>query len=229
MLEMKNITVRNVLKNLNLTVNKNEFVLIVGENGAGKTTLFNTISGYTKPKSGKIMIDNIEVTSMPQYSRASFISNVFQDPKLGTIGEMTIRENLNMSYMRGKSRKFAMSSSRDRDSLYVEKLKILNMNLENRLNDRVENLSGGQRQALSIIMSIIADSKLLLLDEITAALDHKSSENILGVIDKTIRREKITCIMITHNLKHLGKFGDKIFILQNGNLKSATAGHHNVL
>jgi putative ABC transport system ATP-binding protein len=217
---MKNITVRNILKNLNLTVNKNEFMLIVGENGAGKTTLFNTISGYTRAQSGKIMIDKIEVTSMPQYSRASFLANVFQDPKLGTIGGMTIRENMNMSYMRGKSRKFAMSSSRDRDDLYVEHLKILNMNLENRLDDLVESLSGGQRQALSIIMSLIADSKLLLLDEITAALDPKSSENILGIVDKTIRQKKITCIMITHNLKHIGKFGDKTFILQNGRLNS---------
>ncbi|MDR1334559.1 MAG: ATP-binding cassette domain-containing protein [Holosporaceae bacterium] len=214
---MKNITVKNVLVNLNLIVNKNEFVLVVGENGAGKTTLFNTISGIRKPDDGNVYIDGQDVTPMPSHVRATLVSNVFQDPKLGTIGKMTIRENLCMAYLRGKPRKLILDNSRQRDDLYREKLQILNMNLENRLDDYVGELSGGQRQALSIIMSIISDSKLLLLDEVTAALDRKSSENILDIIQKTIRQEKRTCLMITHDAKHLDQLGDRALVLQNGN------------
>ncbi|MDR1391289.1 MAG: ATP-binding cassette domain-containing protein [Holosporales bacterium] len=226
MLQMIDISVRSILTNLNLTINKNEFVLIMGENGSGKTTLFNTISGYIRSESGNIIMDGMDITNFPQHIRASLISNVFQDPKSGTIANMTIRENFNMSYMRGKRRKLNLSNSVERDALYKERLKILNMNLENRLGEYVGNLSGGQRQALSIVMSMISDSKLLLLDEITAALDQRASDNILQLVKKSIKMKKKTCIMITHDAKHLSLVGDRLFILQNGNLKEANS--HNV-
>ncbi|MDR0581167.1 MAG: ATP-binding cassette domain-containing protein [Holosporaceae bacterium] len=216
MLQMKYIRVKNILVNLNLTVEKNKFVLVVGENGAGKTTLFNVISGVISPESGSIYIDGRDVTSIPACARAALVSNVFQDPKVGTIGNMTIRENLRMAYLRGKSRRLILGNSRSRDDFYREKLRILNMNFENRLNDYVGVLSGGQRQALSIAMSMMADSKLLLLDEITAALDPKSSENILNIIQKIIRQEKKTCLMITHNVEHFNQLGDGLLRLQNG-------------
>jgi putative ABC transport system ATP-binding protein len=218
MLRLENIRVRNILLEVNLSVAKNEFVSIMGDNGSGKTTLLNVISGVVKPDAGKIVIDSEDVTNISQHERASVVSNVFQDPKVGTIGNMTIRENLNIAYMRGKSRLFCKSNSRIRDDLYVEKLKILRMNIENRLDDYVHQLSGGQRQALSVVMAVISDSKLLLLDEITAALDHKSSENILEIIGEIIRIEKMTCIMITHNVNHVNQLGSSLFVLENGKL-----------
>jgi putative ABC transport system ATP-binding protein len=218
MLQMKNIRVRNVLTDLDFTINKNEFVLLIGENGAGKTTLFNTISGVIRPDSGNIYIDNEDVTSMPQHRRATLVANVFHDPKVGTIGSMTIRENLQLASLRGKSITFIRNNCSRQNDLYRDKLQMLHMNLENRLDDYAGDLSGGQRQALSIIMSMISDSKLLLLDEITSALDPKSSARILAVIDAMIRQEKKTCLMITHDLKHMDEYGDKVFVLQNGKL-----------
>jgi putative ABC transport system ATP-binding protein len=218
MLKMKDINVRNVLSDLNLTVNRNEFVLVVGDNGAGKTTLFNAISGNLKPKSGSILIDDQDVTNLPQYERATVVANVFQDPKMGTIGSMTIRENLNMAYMRGKKRALSISNSEERDKLYREKLRTLDMGLENRLDNCVENLSGGQRQALSIIMSLVSDSKILLLDEVTAAIDTKTSDRIIEIIDENIRQQKKTCLMITHNAKQIDKLADRVLVLKNGNV-----------
>lgn len=215
---MKDINVRNVLSDLNLTVNRNEFVLVVGDNGAGKTTLFNAISGNLKPKSGSILIDDQDVTNLPQYERATVVANVFQDPKMGTIGSMTIRENLNMAYMRGKKRALSISNSEERDKLYREKLRTLDMGLENRLDNCVENLSGGQRQALSIIMSLVSDSKILLLDEVTAAIDTKTSDRIIEIIDENIRQQKKTCLMITHNAKQIDKLADRVLVLKNGNV-----------
>jgi putative ABC transport system ATP-binding protein len=219
MLRINNLTVR-VLKNLNLTLAENETAVVIGENGTGKTTLFNAIAGYVKPGDGSVFINGEDVSNMPRHARAALISNVFQDPKVGTIGRMTIRENLNLSYARGKSRNLVLSDSSDRDNIYKEKLSVLKMNLENRLDNRVEELSGGQRQALSIVMSTIADSKLLLLDEITAALDPKSSENVLNIVSETLKRKRKTCVMITHDLKSLDRFGDKAFVLRDGRLEA---------
>ncbi|MDR0632404.1 MAG: ATP-binding cassette domain-containing protein [Holosporaceae bacterium] len=216
MLKMRNINVRNVLMDLNLTINRNEFVLVVGDNGAGKTTLFNAISGNIKPESGSILIDDCDVTDMPQYERAAVVANVFQDPKIGTIAGMTIRENLNMAYMRGKKRALSISNSDERDKLYREKLQTLGMGLENRLNDYTGDLSGGQRQALSIIMSLITDSKILLLDEITAALDGQTSDRITKIINENIHQQKKTCLMITHNRTQIDKLGDRVLVLKNG-------------
>ncbi|MDR0555477.1 MAG: ATP-binding cassette domain-containing protein [Holosporaceae bacterium] len=218
MLKIKNLNVKNVLTDLNLTVNRDEFVLVVGDNGAGKTTLFNAISGNIKPKNGNILIDDRDVTDMPPYERAVVVANVFQDPKIGTIGSMTIRENLNMAYMRGKKRALSICNSAERDKLYREKLRTLGMGLENRLDDCVGNLSGGQRQALSIIMSLITDSKILLLDEITAALDTKAADRIIEIMDENIRQQKKTCLMITHNAKQIDKLGDRVLVLKNGHL-----------
>jgi putative ABC transport system ATP-binding protein len=215
---MIDINVRNVLRNLNLVVHRNEFVLIVGDNGAGKTTLFNTISGRLRPGSGNILLDGQDVTDMPQHRRMAMISNVFQDPKVGVVVDMTLRENLHMAHLRGKRRGLTVSNSSRRDDLYREKLKTLNMDLENRLDDRAGDLSGGQRQALSIIMSTLADSKLLLLDEITAALDQRASENILRIINDLVASEKKTCLMITHNSKHIRRLGTRALWLQNGRL-----------
>ena len=221
MLQMKNLNVLNILVNFNFSVEKGEFVLIVGENGAGKTTLFNTISGKIRPSSGRIFIDGKDITQESQYKRATWVSNVFQDPKISTIGNMSIRDNLSMAYMRGKTRTLMASSSEERDEIFREKLGVLGMGLENRLDDIADQLSGGQRQAMSVIMALLSDSKILLLDEITAALDVKSSELILDIVKKNVYDQRKTCLMITHDQAHLNKIGDRVFILNRNSSVAA--------
>ena len=218
MLQMKNIKVRNVLNDLNLNVREGEFILILGENGAGKTTLFNTISGNIFPERGRIFIDEEDVTNKAQYARSNLIANVFQDPKVGTTESMSIRDNLNLAYMRGKKRTLRNSCSADRDFLFREKLRELDMKLENRLDDYAGELSGGQRQALSILMALLTESKILLLDEITAALDNINSEKIMNIINEKCLKTKKTCLMITHNRDQIKEFGNKTMILKNGRL-----------
>ena len=181
MLKMKNIYVRNVLVNLDLTMEKGEFLLVLGDNGAGKTTLFNTISGAIQPSQGSIFIDSEDVTDKTQFHRSNLISSVFQDPRVGTVSNMTLRENMNLAYMRGKKRTLSACCSERRDELFRKKLIELEMGLEDRLDSYAGELSGGQRQALSIAMVFLTDSKILLLDEITAALDRTNSEKIMDL------------------------------------------------
>lgn len=213
MLKMRNITVRNVLIDFNLDVAEGEFIIITGENGAGKTTLLNTISGNVLPKNGQIFIDGEDVTRKPQYVRTKLIASVAQDPKVGTVANMSIRDNMNSAYMRGKTRSFKSSCSMDRDVFFKERLKELEMGLENRLDDLVGELSGGQRQALSVIMAFLADSKILLLDEITAALNSTNSEKIMNLVNQKCRTMRKTCLMITHNQEQMQKFGDRVLVV----------------
>lgn len=214
MLKMRNITVRNVLIDFNLDVAEGEFIIITGENGAGKTTLLNTISGNVLPKNGQIFIDGEDVTRKPQYARTKLIASVAQDPKVGTVANMSIRDNMNSAYMRGKTRSFKSSCSMDRDVFFKERLKELEMGLENRLDDLVGDLSGGQRQALSVIMAFLADFKILLLDEITAALNSTNSEKIMNLVNQKCRAMRKTCLMITHNQDQIKKFGDRVLVVE---------------
>ncbi len=214
MLKMRNITVRNVLIDFNLDVAEGEFIIITGENGAGKTTLLNTISGSILPKNGQIFIDGEDVTCKPQYARTKLIASVAQDPKVGTVANMSIRDNMNSAYMRGKNRDFKSSCTANRDEFFKEKLKELKMGLENRLDDLVGELSGGQRQALSIIMAFLSDFKILLLDEITAALNSTNSEKIMNLVNQKCRTMRKTCLMITHNQEQMQKFGDRVLLVE---------------
>lgn len=227
MLKLENINVtlgkgdrleRQILKNLNLTVDTGEFVVIIGGNGAGKSTMFNIISGFLKPDIGKIIIDGIDVTSMPQNSRASMVAKVMQDPRIGVMENATIFENMALAYKRGQPRGLSLFSTKSRRKLFSEKLSMLNIGLENRLDEVAANLSGGQRQALSLIMAIIADSKILLLDEITAALDPGASKNVIKLANKIIKEEKRTTIMITHDMKDALEYGDRILVLKEGTI-----------
>lgn len=199
MLKMKNIYVRTVLVDLNLTMEKGEFLLVLGDNGAGKTTLFNTISGVVQPPQGSIFIDSEDVTNKTQSQRANLIANVFQDPRVGTISNMTLRENMNLAYMRGKKRTLSACCSEERDELFREKLREYEMGLEDRLDSYAGALSGGQRQALSIAMVFLTDSKILLLDEITAALDRTNSEKIIDIVYQKSQQTSKTCLMITYS------------------------------
>ncbi len=233
MLNLQNISVtfgrgtnleRCIFDGLNLYVANGEFLTIIGGNGAGKSTLFNVISGYIMPDKGTIIIDNTDVTDIAQIDRAALIAKVMQDPRIGTIENMTIEENLSFAYMRDKKRGFALHDSVSRRELFCEKLKMLDMGLENKLDELVCNLSGGQRQALSMIMAIIADFKILLLDEITAALDPKTAETVMKLAAKIAREEKRTTIMITHNMQHATEYSDRIVVLSNGKVKQEFSG-----
>jgi putative ABC transport system ATP-binding protein len=208
---------RKILNNLSLNVKESEFVVIIGENGAGKSTLFNVISGEIKPYSGKIFIDQEEITNKDQIYRSSLISKVMQDPRIGTIENMSVFENMVLASKRGKKRLLIPYYKKSIKEEFKDKLKILNMGLESFIDERIGDLSGGQRQAISMIMSILSDYKILLLDEITAALDPASSENIMNLAAKIVKEQQKTCIMITHNMNHAIRFGDRLLLLKNGN------------
>lgn len=210
---------REILKDISLNIAEGEFVVILGGNGAGKSTLFNVISGYIKPIRGKIIIDQEDVTFKAHVKRAPLIAKVMQDPKVGTMENMSIEENMSFAYKRGKNRLFSKNSTAFRRDFFKEKLAVLGMNLENRLDELVSHLSGGQRQALSLIMAIMADAKILLLDEMTAALDPKMAERIMHIAHKIISEEKRTTLMITHHMAHALEYGDRILILSEGKIK----------
>jgi putative ABC transport system ATP-binding protein len=225
MLELKNIDVTlhnssnkkyKILQQLNLTINQGELIIIIGRNGTGKSTVFNVISGTIIPNNGQIMLDNRDITFTPPHKRSLHIAKVIQDPKIGTIENMTILENMAFAYQRGTCRRLQLYNNAKNKKLFQDKLATLNMGLENRLDMLVANLSGGQRQALSLIMAILANSKVLLLDEITAALDPKVAEDIMQLAMHIIAEEKLTTIMITHNMTHALQYGDRILLLANG-------------
>lgn len=207
---------RKILAQLNLKVAAGEFVVVIGGNGAGKSTLFNLISGFTEPDYGKIIIDGQNVSSWSQRARSGLISKVMQDPKIGTMEKMTIFENMAFAFKRGQHRGLTLFSTRSRVTLFKEKLRLLNAGLENRLDDLVSNLSGGQRQSLSVVMALLQESKILLLDEITAALDPSSTDAIMELTNRIIRKQNLSCIMITHDMAHALKYGDRLLLLQNG-------------
>jgi len=214
MLTLNNIYVGKILEDINLHVEEGEFVLVVGPNGAGKTTLFNVISGRIFPSSGSISIAEQDVTRLPQHKRSSLVSSVLQNPRMGTINNMTILENLSLAYIRTENRKITPKTV----AYFKEKLSILGMNLENRIEEYAKNLSGGQRQALCMIMAIIADYKVLLLDEVTSALDPSSSDMIVEIINKIVSMEKKTCLLITHNLQQMKNLGNRTLLIKEGKL-----------
>ena len=198
MLKLENICYKNILRDVNLEVQNGEFVYVTGDNGAGKTTLFNIISGIIKPTSGHVLVDGRDIGKMSLRERTGLIANVLQDPRQGTISEITIFENMNIAYRRG-SRRLCTIASRSLRSHFKEKLLSLNMGLEDRLDEYTGNLSGGQRQALSLIMATLSDYEVLLLDEITASLDQKTSTLVMDIAYNIAKQDNKTCLAITHN------------------------------
>lgn len=215
---------RTLFNSLNLTVKKGEFIALIGGNGTGKSTLLNIISGNIKPDAGKVLFENREISQKSSLINSKEISRVVQDPKIGTIEQMTLEENLSFALNRGKIRTLKFYKTKERKSFFSDKLSCLEMGLENRLDDLVLNLSGGQRQALSLIMAILSDSKLLLLDEITAALDPKSAEQVLKIANKVILQEGLSAIMITHNMHEAIRYGSRIVILKQGTIVKEYGG-----
>lgn len=201
------------LNNLSLTVNDADFITVIGANGAGKSTMFNAIAGTYLTDEGSITLDGKDITSMPEHKRAKLIGRLFQDPMKGSAPGMTIEENLTLAA--GGGGWLSTVSKKDR-MLFREKLSLLGMGLEDRMNQQVGLLSGGQRQALTLMMATINPPKILLLDEHTAALDPGTAEKVLNLTTKIVDENKITCLMITHNMQSALELGNRTIMMDSG-------------
>ncbi|MED1872880.1 ABC transporter ATP-binding protein [Brevibacillus borstelensis] len=206
------------LREINLNVTPGEFITVIGSNGAGKSTLMNIISGGLIPDTGSVIIDGKNVTKLGEHKRASFVGRVFQDPMAGTAPNMTIEENLAIAYARGKRRTLSFGVNNRKRELFREQLRQLDQGLENRLKTKVGFLSGGQRQALSLLMATFTEPKILLLDEHTAALDPKRAQLIVDLTQKVVEQYKLTTIMVTHNMEQALNMGNRLLMLHDGGI-----------
>ena len=225
MLQIKNIfktfnpgTVNEkvALKGLDLHLKEGDFVTVIGGNGAGKSTMLNCVAGVYTVEGGQILIDGQDVTRLPEYKRAKFIGRVFQDPMMGTAATMQIEENLALAARRGKPRTLKPGITKAEREFYKEQLKILDLGLEDRLTAKVGLLSGGQRQALTLLMATLQQPKLLLLDEHTAALDPKTAEKVLEATQKIVEKSGLTTLMITHNMRDAINYGNRLVMMYDG-------------
>ncbi|MFA9466731.1 MAG: ABC transporter ATP-binding protein [Velocimicrobium sp.] len=207
-----------VLNGLSLTLNDGDFVSVIGGNGAGKSTMLNMIAGVHFPDQGSIVLDNEDITKFPEYARAKYLGRVFQDPMLGTAANMEIEENLAIAYRRGQKRGFGWGITKKERELYIEHLKMLDLGLETRLSSKVGLLSGGQRQALTLLMATMKQPKLLLLDEHTAALDPKTASKVLELSDQIIHKNALTAMMVTHNMKNAIQYGNRLIMMYDGKI-----------
>ena len=209
---------KHVIKDLDITINEGDFITVIGGNGAGKSTLLNLISGAYTLDSGKIVIDGQDVSKEKEHKRAKLIGRVFQDPMTGTCADLSIVENLSLAKRRGKTRTLRRGITKEEKLEYQEILKGLDLNLETRLNSKVGLLSGGQRQALTLLMATLVKPKLLLLDEHTAALDPKTADRVLTLTNKIVNKDKITTLMITHNMRDAIKYGNRLIMMSDGQI-----------
>lgn len=212
------INEKRALNGLNLTLNDGDFITVIGGNGAGKSTMLNMVAGVYPVDSGSIVIDGVDVTRLPEHKRAKYLGRVFQDPMMGTAGDMWIEENMALASRRGQRRglKWAIGKAEREKFRYM--LKELDLGLENRLSAKVGLLSGGQRQALTLLMAVMKKPKLLLLDEHTAALDPKTAAKVLALSDKFIEEEHLTAMMVTHNMKDAIAHGNRLIMMNNGRI-----------
>ena len=206
------------LNGLSLHLNDGDFCTVIGGNGAGKSTMLNAVAGVFPVDSGTITIDGVDVTRLSEHKRAQYIGRVFQDPMTGTAATMQIEENLALAMRRGKRRSLRKGITRAERERYKELLKILDLGLEDRLTSRVGLLSGGQRQALTLLMASLVKPKLLLLDEHTAALDPKTAAKVLEATEKIIARDHLTTLMITHNMRDAIAHGNRLIMMKDGNI-----------
>ena len=227
MLELKNIyktfnagTVNEkmALRGLNLTLEDGDFVTVIGGNGAGKSTMLNAIAGVWPVDQGQILIGDADVTKLPEYKRAKYLGRVFQDPMTGTAATLEIQENLALALRRGDSRTLKAGITKKEHAKYREMLATLGLGLEDRMTSKVGLLSGGQRQALTLLMATLKKPKLLLLDEHTAALDPKTAAKVLQTTDMIVNRDNLTTLMITHNMKDAIAHGNRLIMMMDGNI-----------
>lgn len=227
MLEIKNVSktfnpgtvnAKTALNGLDLTLEDGDFVTVIGGNGAGKSTMLNAIAGSWRVDTGSIIIDGVDVTNMPEYKRAKFLGRVFQDPMMGTAAGMQIDENLAIASRRGKRHSLRWGVTKEERQRYRELLAPLGLGLEDRLSSKVGLLSGGQRQAVTLLMASLNKPKLLLLDEHTAALDPKTAAKVLEITDNVVNENKLTTIMITHNMRDAIKHGNRLIMMHEGRI-----------
>lgn len=209
---------KHALNGIDLTLNEGDFVTVIGGNGAGKSTMLNMIAGVYPVDSGSILIDGQDVTKLPEYKRAKYLGRVFQDPMTGTAADMQIVENLALASRRGKFRTLAPGVSKKEKEGYVELLKSLDLGLETRLTSKVGLLSGGQRQAITLLMATLKRPKVLLLDEHTAALDPKTAHKVLSLTTEIVEKNNLTTIMITHNMKDAIAIGNRLIMMNDGKI-----------
>lgn len=233
MLELRNvyktfnigtINEKKALQDLNLHLNPKDFVTVIGGNGAGKSTMLNMIAGVYPIDSGMIVLDGQDVTAKPEYKRAAMLGRVFQDPMRGTAGGMEIQENLAMAYRRGKRRGLGWGIKAQEKEIYQEALKMLDLGLENRMTSKVGLLSGGQRQALTLLMATLQRPRLLLLDEHTAALDPKTAKKVLDLTEQLVESQELTALMVTHNMKDAIQIGNRLIMMYDGHVIYDVAG-----
>lgn len=206
------------LMDANLTLAEGDFVTIIGSNGAGKSTLMNIISGVLKPDAGKVKIQDQIISGLPEYQRSKWIGRVFQDPMAGTAPQMTIEENLAMAYRRGKSRGLSFGISKGTKKVFKEQLEKLGIGLENRTGAKVGLLSGGERQALSLLMATFTRPEILLLDEHTAALDPSRAELITSITESLVKEMNLTTLMVTHNMEQAIRLGNRLIMMDKGRI-----------
>lgn len=232
MLELQNISVifnqgtvneKVALSDVSLKLDKGDFVTIIGSNGAGKSTLFQTISGAVETTQGKVILNGQDLSGMPEYQRSRFIGRLFQDPLKGTAPSMTIEENLSLASQRGQYFRLTLFSHKHKQEM-KEALAQLDLGLEDRLDTKVGTLSGGQRQALTLMMATYVTPELLLLDEHTAALDPKTAQKVLAISSKLVSDHQITTLMITHNMEDALKYGNKTMIMKDGKILAMIEG-----
>ena len=217
------------LKNINLSVNKGDFITVIGSNGAGKSTLYNIISGNLQPTIGSIKLNNQDITKLPEYKRAQYFGRIFQNPLLGTAGKMSLADNMMICSKKGwKGLKISLSKQRREE--FKEELKKLNMGLENRLNDNVSQFSGGQRQALTLLMTVMSKPQILLLDEHTAALDPTNADIVMKLTKEFAEKYNLTVMMVTHNMQHALDYGNRLLMMDAGEIILDIAGEekHNL-
>jgi len=227
MLEIKNlhktffpgtINEKKALNGIDLTLNDGDFVTVIGGNGAGKSTILNMISGVYAPDCGSIVIDGADVTKLPEYKRAKYLGRVFQDPMMGTAADMWIEENLALASRRGTRRGLGWAIKKSEREEYRKALAELDLGLEDRLSTKVGLLSGGQRQAITLLMATLRKPKLLMLDEHTAALDPKTAKKVLEITDKIVSEHKLTTLMVTHNMRDAITYGNRLIMMHEGRI-----------
>ncbi len=235
MLKVKNLTkifnkdlnpedLKVALDDISLEIKEGEFVTVIGGNGSGKTTLLNVIAGTVTPDEGQVFIDQKDVTNLKDYKRSKYIGIVFQDPLSGTAANMSLEENLALAARRAKKKGLKWGFNKNLSELFRERLATLNLGLETRLNNKIGLLSGGQRQAVTLLMATIDKPKLLLLDEHTAALDPKTAKIVLELTNKIVTQNKLTTLMITHNMRDALKYGNRLLMLNNGRIVLDVSG-----